>query len=265
MPTSPPCGCCRPAERRRPGSVGSVERFEYDGATLVAERRGGGERTFLLVHGIGMGRGVFGDLTERLFPHGAVVAIDQPGYGEAPEPPRTPTMERTADHVAAYVRSRGAGPVIAIGHSMGTQVVAELAARHPDVVERVVLVGPTVNPAERTAVRQLARLAQDLAIESPRVLALGTREYLRAGPNLRRKMRAMLVHRPEEAYPRGRVPALVLRGEHDRVVPAVWARRVAALHRDGRFRQIAGHGHETMIRDAGPAAEAIVEFSNGGG
>jgi pimeloyl-ACP methyl ester carboxylesterase len=241
-----------------------VDRFEYEGATLVADRKGGGAHVFLLVHGIGMGRGVFGDLTAHLLRHGEVIAIDQPGYGEAPEPPRTPTMERTADHVAAYVRARVSRPVIAIGHSMGTQVVAELAARHPDVVERVVLVGPTVNPAERTALRQLMRLAQDLAIESPRVLALGTREYLRAGPNLRRKMHAMLVHRPEETYPRARVPALVLRGEHDRVVPAVWARRVTALHRDGRFRQIAGHGHETMIRDAAPAAEAIVEFTEAG-
>src|SRR5690606_34929841 len=104
-------------------------------------------------------------------------------------------------------------------------------------------------------------LAQDLAIESPRVLALGAREYLRAGPNLRRKMRAMLVHRPEDTYPRVRVPALVLRGEHDRVVPEDWARRAAALLPDARFTQIEGHGHETMIRDAGPSAAEIVAFS----
>lgn len=240
-----------------------MEHFDHDGATLVAERKGRGIRSFLLVHGIGMGRGVFGDLTEHLLPHGEVIAVDLPGYGAAPEPPRTPTIERNADILAAYLRERGIRPVVAIGHSMGTQIVIELAVRHPRLVDRIVLVGPTVDPAARTALRQLARLGQDLAIESPRVLALGTREYLRAGPNLRRKMRAMLVHRPEDVLPRVPVPALVLRGEHDRVVPAVWARRVAALLPRGRFEQIDGHGHETMIRDAGPSAEAIVAFARG--
>lgn len=231
-----------------------------DGATLVAEREGDGIRTFVLIHGIGMGRTVFDGLAERLLPHGGVVAIDQPGYGEAPEPPRTPTMERTADLLAAFLRSRGLGPVVVVGHSMGTQVAVELAARHPHLVERAVLIGPTVDPTARTAPRQLARLARDLAVESPRVLAVGAREYLRAGPNLRRKMRAMLAHRPEDAYPRVRVPALVLRGEHDYVVPAAWARRVSMLLPEGRFHEVRGHGHETMIRDAGAAARAIVDF-----
>jgi len=260
MPTCRPSDCWRPEHPQRTGSVEGVERFDHEGATLVAERSGVGARTFLLIHGIGMGRGVFGDLTDHLLPHGEVVAVDLPGYGEAPEPPRTPTIERNADIVAAYLRDRGIPPVVAIGHSMGTQIVVELAARHPELVEGVVLVGPTVNPAQRTAIRQLLLLAQDLAIESPRVLALGAREYFRAGPHLRRKMRAMLVHRPEDTYPRVRVPALVLRGEHDRVVPEDWARAVAAMLPDARFTQIDGHGHETMIRDAGPSAAEIVAF-----
>ena len=51
---------------------------------------------------------------------------------------------------------------------MGTQVAIEVAARHPSLVESVVLIGPTVNRRERTAPQQVLRLAQDLAVESPR-------------------------------------------------------------------------------------------------
>ncbi|MFT4211767.1 MAG: alpha/beta fold hydrolase [Microbacterium sp.] len=242
--------------------AGRIERFDHAGAALVAETRHGpaGGPTFVLVHGIGMGRKVFGDLTELLAADGTVVAIDQPGYGEAPEPPRTPTMERTADVVAAFLAHRGIRDAVLIGHSMGTQVVTEIAVRHPHLAGRVVLVAPTVDRTARSASRQLARLGRDLLAESPKVLLLGGREYLRAGPHLRRKLRAMLRHRPEDVYPRIAAPTLVLRGADDRVCPAEWCRFVAASIPDARFVAVPGHRHETMIRDARPAAEAIRSF-----
>lgn len=234
--------------------------FRYDGSTLIVEDRGVGPHTLLLLHGIGMGRSIFDGLVEQLGGGIHTVAVDLPGYGEAPEPPRTPTIERMADLVAALVRERGRGDVTALGHSMGSQVAAELAARHPRLVDRLVLVAPTVDPRERTATGQILRLAQDLAVESPMVLLRGGREYLRGGPHLRRKMRAMLAHRPERAYPRISAPTLVLRGENDYVSRRDWCRQVTAAIPDARLVEIAGHGHETMIRDSAPTARILAEF-----
>lgn len=239
-----------------------IEEFTHAGATIVAEQCGdpASETTFVLLHGIGMGRRVFGDLVQHLHEHSFVVAIDQPGYGSAPEPPRTPTMERTADLIAAYLRHLDRGPVALLGHSMGTQVAAEVAARHPEVVAHLVLVAPTVDRHHRRARTQLARLGRDLLDESPKVLLLGAREYLRAGPHLRRKMRAMLTHRPELAYPRITAPTLVVRGESDPVSPVSWCRDVidAIANADGV--EIPGRGHETLISDARPAAAEILRF-----
>lgn len=245
---------------RPDGPRGRVSDFAHDGAHIVVEDHGVGSHTFVLLHGIGMGRSVFSDLIDKLGDDAHVIAIDLPGYGAAPEPPRTPTIERLADIVGALLRERPRGDVTAIGHSMGTQVAVELAVRHPRLVDRIVLVGPTVDIAERTASRQLFRLAQDLAIESPAVIVRGGREYLRAGPHLRLKMRAMLSHRPELVYPRVAVPALVLRGEQDTVAPRRWCDTVVDLLPDARFAEIEGHGHETMIRDASPAAAKIRAF-----
>lgn len=241
------------------GRRGRVASFTHAGARVVFEEHGVGQRTFLLLHGIGMGRSVYSGLVDELDGIHAI-AVDLPGYGESPEPPRTPTIERMADIVAALLRDRARTDVTIIGHSMGTQVAVEVAARHPGLADRLVLLGPTVDARERTAARQLLRLAQDLAIESPRVIARGGREYLRAGPNLRLKMRAMLSHRPEVAYPRVSVPVLVLRGEHDTVSPREWCDDVVALLPLAQFAEIAGHGHETMIRDAAPAAAEIRAF-----
>jgi len=242
----------------------AVERFAHAGATMVVEREGHGRPVYVLVHGIGMGRSVFADLTGHLLPDGEVVAVDLPGYGEAPEPARALTMERTADLVAAYLRSHVERPAVLVGHSMGAQVVLEIAVRHPSVVDRFVLVGPTVDPSARTAPRQVWRLLRDLAIESPRVIVRGAREYVRAGPRLRAKFHAMLVHRPEDVLSRAPAPALVIRGEHDLVAPRAWCRHVAEGLPDGRLVEIAGHGHETMIRDAAPAARLISAFAADG-
>ena len=247
--------------------AGDIEEFTHDGACLIAETRGdrAAARTFVLVHGIGMGRKVFGDLVQRLEPHGLVVAIDQPGYGQAPEPPRTPTMERTADLVAAYLRHIDRGPVVILGHSMGTQVVTEVAVRHPATVERLVLVAPTVDRRHRRALSQLVRLGVDLLGESPKVLVLGAREYLRASPNLRRKMKAMLAHAPERSYPRVQPPTLVFRGESDRVSPREWCEEVADLLPASDVFEVKGHGHETLISDAAPAAEALLGWMDAAG
>ncbi|WP_345555074.1 alpha/beta hydrolase [Microbacterium kyungheense] len=237
-----------------------VERYAHAGATMVVERKGHGSPVYVLVHGIGMGRSVFADLVRHLG-DGEVVAVDLPGYGEAPEPPRVLTIERTADLVAAYLRAHVERPAVLIGHSMGAQVVLEVAVRHPAVVERLVLVGPTVDPSARTAPQQLWRLLRDIAVESPRVIGRGAREYVRAGPHLRAKFRAMLAHHPEEVLARAHAPALVIRGEDDLVAPRAWCRRVAAGLPHGRYAEIADHGHETMIRDAAPAARLITAFA----
>ncbi|TQJ30982.1 alpha/beta fold hydrolase [Microbacterium sp. SLBN-146] len=238
-----------------------VEEFTHAGATLVAERRGSGRGVFLLIHGIGMGRSVFSGLTEGLIGTGRVIAVDLPGYGDAPEPARILTIERMADLVGAYLRAEVDRPAVVVGHSMGAQVALEVAVRHPDVVQALVMLGPSTDPTARSARAQLWRLVKDLAVEKPRVILRGAREYVRAGPRLRGKYRAMLAHRPEVVLDRVTVPTLVIRGENDVVSPHAWCVRVADDIPDARLVEIRGHGHETMIRDAAPAARAIVEFS----
>jgi pimeloyl-ACP methyl ester carboxylesterase len=242
--------------------VAPARRFRFAGATLVVERRGSGDPTYVLIHGIGMGRSVFADLVAHLDDAAEVIAVDLPGYGEAPEPARVLTMERTADLVAAYLTANVREPAVVIGHSMGAQVALEIGARHPETVAKLVLVGPTVDPKARTAPRQLGRLLRDIAVESPRVIARGAREYLRAGPRIGIKFQAMLAHRPEDVFPRVAAPTLVLRGENDRVATREWCERVVAGMPNARYAEVPGHGHETMIRDATPAAALIRAFAH---
>ena len=195
---------------------------------MKVARRGRGHPVFVLIHGIGMGRTVFADLVSHLDDDGEVIAVDLPGYGEAPEPPRVLTMERTADLVAAYLRA-DVGDTGSAGRALdGGAGRARDRGAASRVGGALVLIGPTVDPAARTAPRQVGRLLRDIAVESPRVIALGAREYVRAGPRLRAKFRAMLVHRPEDVLARIEAPTLVLRGEDDVVSSREWCRRIVA-------------------------------------
>lgn len=243
------------------GTPVTLLEFEHAGATLIAETFGEGPRTFLLLHGIGMGRSVYLDVVQRL--RGRVIALDLPGFGEAPEPARTFTMERHADLVAAYLRHAGEGPVVVIGHSMGSQIAAELAARHPSLVEGVVLAGPTVDKAARNIGSQARYLLSDLVGERPLVIWRGAREYLRGGPHLIRKIRATIVHKPENAFARIHQPVLVLRGEDDPLAPMSWCQEIIDEIPGADLQIIPDHGHGTLISDSGPAARLIQSFADG--
>lgn len=240
------------------GTRADIAEFTFAGATLVVEDFGVGAHPIVLLHGIGMGRSVYIDLISRL--SGRIIGVDLPGFGEAPEPPRTLTMERHADLVAALLRDRGITDAVVLGHSMGSQIAVEVAARHPDVVSALILAGPTVNSASRSIRAQLGYLLWDLLHERPKVLWHGAREYLRGGPNLLRKMRATIVHEPEDTYPHVAVPVLVLRGQRDPLAPVTWVKEIVDRIPDARFEEIPDHGHGTLISDAWGAAENIRSF-----
>ncbi|HET6302970.1 alpha/beta hydrolase [Microbacterium sp.] len=242
-----------------------VHTFERGDDVVVYTRSGrSGGPVFVLVHGIGMGRGVFGDLVEELSREGEVVALDLPGFGDSPKPRRPLDMPACGGLVAALLDDLGVRDGVLVGHSMGAQVVAETLVRHPHLRGRAVLVSPTVNPAERSALLQGLRLLQDIAIESPKVLALGAIHYVKAGPVWYAKtLRRMVDHRIEDVLPQLDADTLVIRGEVDKVSPREWAREVARLVPRGVLREVPDRGHEAMIRTAQPAASLIAAHAAG--
>lgn len=148
-----------------------------------------------------------------------------------------------------------------IGHSMGSQIAAELAARHPLLVSGVVLAGPTVDKTKRNLAAQGSYLMRDLMGERPLVIWRGAREYLRGGPHLIRKIRATIAHQPEKAFVRITAPVLVLRGEDDPLAPMSWCRAILDAIPGARLEVIPDHGHGTLISDSEPAARLIEGFA----
>lgn len=238
-------------------------RYERGEVTMAfTEYPGVSERTFVLVHGIGMGRIVYGEVAETLVERGRVLALDLPGFGDSPEPGAAASLEETAEVVAGFIRDEAiGGRITLVGHSMGTQIVAEVACRHPELLDTLVLIAPTVNRHERSASKQAARMVQDLTGEGPKVLFMGLWEYAKTKPAwFANKLNFMLSHHLEELCPRIDTPTLVIRGETDRVCPRDWVSEIAEALPHSRMREIPDRGHEAIIESAEPVASMILEF-----
>lgn len=243
-----------------------AQTFRSGEHTLVYHRVGSAAQpVVVLVHGIGMGRVVYAELVEELSRSATVYALDLPGFGDSLELDAPLSMPATGDLLAEFVRGLGLEDPVLVGHSMGGQVVAEALARHRQLCSRAVLVAPSVNPAERSMPRQAVRMLQDLAGESPKVLALGAYSYAKAGPRwFLRKMRQMLAHRLEETLPQIEAEVMVLYGDKDRVCPPAWMEKVADLIPAAYLRAIPGTGHEAVISTGQPAARLILEHAQSG-
>lgn len=244
----------------------TIRRFRRgDHETVITETGIDSGPTYVLVHGVGMGHRTWSDLAETLARSGRVLALDLPGFGDAPEPEESLDMASSGAYLGELVAAESPGePVVLVGHSMGTQIVAETAAQRPELVAALVLIAPTINRRERTAAMQALRLVQDLAFSHLKVLALGIRYYFQAGPRWYfAKLADMLAHRIELVLPRIRARTLVIRGEHDQVAPRDWAELVTALLPDGRLVEVAGRGHETMITAGAEVARLVAAHAAG--
>lgn len=74
------------------------------------------------------------------------LAVDLPGYGQSPPCEEPVTMQGYADLMAGLIRQVSpTQPVILVGHSMGGMISLTLALRHPQLVERMVLLCPTIS------------------------------------------------------------------------------------------------------------------------
>jgi len=215
-------------------------------------------RTFLLVHGIGMGISYFAQLSSELEKFGRVVAVDLPGFGDAPEPVESLSMAEMGRVLIDFVTVEDLGQPILVGHSMGTQVVAEAAAQRPDLFPEIVLIAPTVNRGERTIRRQSLRMMQDLLAESPKIWAVGMRNYAKTGPRwFIKKLNSMMDHAVEDTLPQIQAHTLVVRGNRDPVCPQGWAEEVTALIPNATMVEVEGRGHETMVKDGSCVAGHI--------
>jgi pimeloyl-ACP methyl ester carboxylesterase len=253
----------RTREKKNRASTDVEVRRVYDGAVYarVNSIGVGGIRPFVLIPGIGVSSTYFERLAPILNEAGPVHALDLPGFGGVPHPGRALSIGQYAELVGTAIDELGLDDPVVVGHSMGSQIAVDLAARRP-ALSTVVLIGPVVNPAERRVVTQARRFLQAAWHEPAKVKVLAVSAYLFCGPKwFSRILPEMMSYRIEDRLPRVRAHTLVIRGEHDSVAPRGWVERVGELLPSSRLWEIPGAAHSVMYAHAEEVARLCVEHA----
>lgn len=226
-----------------------------------------GEPTFVLVHGIGVNSDYFVNLAHDLVEFGDVVAMDLPGFGQAPQPANPLSIAGFAAVVHQVMRYEKVRNPVVLGHSMGAQVVTELAARAPGWVDRIMLIGPPVNASERSALQVGWRFMQSSIHEPSGVAAFALSAYLRSGLVwFLKTVPTMLTYPVRMRLSDAGARTVLVRGEYDFIAAPRWMEdlKLAAFERTGieaPIVEVSGGAHSVIVDHADLVAAELLKLA----
>jgi pimeloyl-ACP methyl ester carboxylesterase len=253
------------------------------GVALAVADEGAGAPPLLLVHGVG-GHGADWNAQRAAFTAAGhrVVVPDLRGHGASDVAADGYRPSDYAADLVALIDRLDAGPVVAVGHSLGAVVVSNLARERPDLLAGGVLIDPTYGdgPELRETVPALVRdwdargdaaaatdaLSAREGADTPPALAAAHRERILATPaHVLTGTIAGLHDNPDQVMHRPEVDAVL----RDRAVPLLVFHAVAGraaweatLQTDPRSRVVdwGGSGHWMQHERADELNTIILEW-----
>jgi pimeloyl-ACP methyl ester carboxylesterase len=234
----------------------------------------------VFVHGALHDHSVWTLLARWYAHHGhSVLAVDQPGHGRSAGAPLA-SVEALADWLLALLDAAGAHKASLVGHSMGSLIALEAAARAPSKVETLVMVGTAYPMKVSEALLETARSAPLKAIDMVNVFSHATMAAKPSHPGpgtwlhganraLMRRVQAgqtavNLFHHDFgvcdryaggfEAAAKLQCPVTLVLGERDQMTAPQHSREIAAAMKARVIRIKAGHALMTEAPDAVLAA-----------
>lgn len=264
------------------------------GKTIVANgirtnyiEAGEGE-PLVLIHGSGPGvtafanwNGVIPRLSERFH----VYAPDMVGFGytEVPAGVTDFTLDFWVAHIIGFLDALGIEKARFIGNSYGGALSLAVAARHPDRVERFVLMGAAGLKFEMTDglrdvwgyepspanMRKLMEtfaynpgLVTDVIVQSRHEASIrqGSHEAFSALFPEPRQQRLEALATPEADIAAIELPAMIVHGREDVIVPVDVAYRFSALLKHSELHVFGECGHWTQIERRDRFLDVVIPF-----
>lgn len=259
------------------------------GDIQVREDGDAGDPPLILVHGFQASMRWWDRVTPALAREHRVVRMDLLGHGGSEKPRDGYSMEEQGDLVAQVMDRLRIRDAAVVGHSMGGQVVTALAERHPELVDRLMVIDTAPENrfnANRFGQRILAlpvlghalsHVTPDSAIRDnvDAAFADGTKvpELLYEDPKRatynsftgsRDGNRAYRDEKPlDERLAASRIPVDVIFGSEDELVDPDGARAWNGLAKL-RIAVLPGAGHSPNVERPGQMARIIAEFTRRG-
>src|SRR6202043_2215976 len=129
--------------------------------------------TVVLLHGAGFDHTAWA-LQSRWFAHHGygLLAPDLPGHGRSAGAPLT-TIADMADWTAALLDAAGVAKAWLVGHSMGSLIALEAAARHPEKVSALGLIGTAATMTVGPDLLKAAEANDHSAVDMVSIWGLG--------------------------------------------------------------------------------------------
>ena len=142
------------------GAVFLAPAARSDHAGLALSKRGSGEPTLVLIHGLGMDRSAWDRVTPALESRHKVITVELPGHG-ASAPLAKVSVRAVAEELDRTLRREKVKNPVLVGHSYGGLVALEAAAANPGRVRGVVSIDlATYVPADSERVANLVDLIE---------------------------------------------------------------------------------------------------------
>ena len=233
------------------------------------------------IHGAAHDHSVWNQQSRYLAHHGYnVLAIDLPGHGRSAGQPLE-SIGALADWLLATLEAAGIASAALVGHSMGSLIALESAARAPERVTRLALIGTAVPMPVSEALLATSRAAPEAAFRmvnqwshAPASLVGGhpVPGLWMTGMNLAlmRRSRPGALHTDLSncnAYQNGlaaaakvRCPTLMVIGKRDLMTPARAAADLQKALPDVRSIIIEDAGHAMMAEQPAAVLAALRDF-----
>jgi pimeloyl-ACP methyl ester carboxylesterase len=237
--------------------------------------------TVLFIHGTGQDHTIWVLPTRYFARHDRnVLAVDLPGHGRSGGEPLE-TIEAMADWVIDVLDAVGLSTAAVVGHSLGSLVVIAAAARHPQRVRTIVLVGTTVPMPVSGFLLDSAKKDKHEAIEMlnfwgySKSAQLGGNAtpgnwMLGGGVRLMEQAKPGVIHVDLNAcneYIEGlkhanevKCPALLILGERDMLTPVRSAMKVADALPDAEKVVLEGSGHALLAERPDPVLDQLIRM-----
>jgi pimeloyl-ACP methyl ester carboxylesterase len=244
-------------------SVNGIDTFVATGGRAFDSS----QPTVVLLHGAGFDHTAWA-LHSRWFAHHghSVLSPDLPGHGRSSGAPLR-SIADMADWTAALLDAAGASNSTLVGHSMGSLIALETAARYPAKVSALVLIGTAATMTVGPDLLKAAEANDHGAVDMVSIWGLGFDAELGGSlaPGLwmhSGAQRVLETCRPGvlfadlsacnayqdalAAAARITVPATLILGERDMMTPARGGKALAAALSNSRTVVLPGAGHMIM-------------------
>lgn len=187
--------------------------------------------------------------------------VDLPGFGSMASPFGRFQLQSAATWLLRWMQTVGIAKAHLIGHSMGGYICLWMAAHHPEVISRLVLVSPAVKPEARNVLGYLRPLLLAMGHLTPRFVPLLLYDTLRAGPvTILRAAGDLLTVDVQQELRQVSAPTLLVWGEHDTLVPLSISTLMLREMQHARFLRLHRSGHVSMFDQPEQFNGAVLAF-----